>query len=770
MPCLLEFIRQQPTDYLTTKKNGLRVIWITPLRALAKDIQAALQQVCHDLQIPWEIGLRTGDTSSSERQKQKKQWPECLITTPESLHLMLSQKGAYLTFQQVEGFIVDEWHELVGSKRGVQVELGLARVRALSQRTLRVWGVSATIGNLEQAAQVLLGPKNTENQAMVRAHLDKKLEVTSILPDEVEKFPWAGHLGTNLLPKILPIVEASQTTLLFTNTRAQTEIWYQKILEYAPHLAGIIAMHHGSIDNQVRQWVEDALHAGTLKLVVCTSSLDLGVDFRPVETVIQVGGPKGIARFLQRAGRSGHRPGATSKIYFLPTHSLELVEGAALWAAIQEGLCEDRPPLHNTIDVLIQYLLTLAVGDGFRAEELYEEIKGTYTFQSLSAEAWQWCLHFITEGGESLQAYEEYSKAIVEDGVYKVINQRTSLRHRFGIGTIVSDPMLKVRFSRGGTLGQVEESFISKLNPGDNFWFAGRPLKLERIKGLTVYVRPSKATKATVPRWMGGRLPLSSQLSQMIQQQLAEASQGKCSHIEMQTIQPLLELQSQWSQIPQPGTLLIELFESREGHHALFYPFEGRLVHEVMASVIALRISRLTPITFSLAMNDYGFELLSDQEIPLQEALELDLFTTEGLLEDIHRSINDTEMSKRKFREIASIAGLILQGYPGKPVSFKHLQASSQILYDVFSEYEPNNLLLRQSMEEVLYEQLEQSRLHRAMEHIRQQAIHISRPPKPTPFAFPIMVDRLRARLTSETLEDRIAKMQIQLEKFASKT
>lgn len=767
LPCLLHYIQNHPDSYKTHKKNGLRIIWITPLRALAKDIQMALQRACSELEVPWEVGLRTGDTSSSHRQRQKKQWPECLITTPESLHIMLSQKGASLIFENLEGFIVDEWHELLGTKRGIQVELALSRIKHLTKKPLRIWGISATIGNLEQAGEILLGTTSSNTVTLIKAQVDKPLEVNSILPDEVENFPWAGRLGTNLLPKVLPIVEESQTTLLFTNTRAQTEIWYQKILEYAPELAGRMAMHHGSIDNNVRQWVEDALHAGSLKLVVCTSSLDLGVDFRPVETVIQVGGPKGVARFLQRAGRSGHQPGATSKIYFLPTHSLELIEGAALKAAIESGLCEDRMPIQLAMDVLIQYLLTLAVSDGFRAEQIYEEIKGTYCFRELSPEGWHWCLQFITEGGDTLQAYDEFSKAIIEEGVYKIINKRMAMRHRLSIGTIVSDPMLKVRMSRGGVLGQVEENFVSLLNPGDVFWFAGRPLKLERIQNLTVYVRPSKAKTGMIPRWMGGRLPLSSQLSTLILQQLAKAKNGEYPYIENETIRPILQLQARWSALPQPDTLLIESFHTKDGHHIIFYPFEGRLVHEVMSSVIAFRISQVTPITFSLAMNDYGFELLSDQEIPLEEALELNLFRTENLREDIYHSINEAEMAQRKFREVATISGLLFQGYPGKSVTFKHLQASSQLLYKVFSEYDPKNLLLRQAMDEVLYYQLEHDRLHHAMKKLEQNTITLTHPPKPTPFSFPIIADRLRSRLSSERLEDRIHKMQVQLENYA---
>ena len=333
VPCLLSFIQQHPDDYRTTHNNGLRVLWITPLRALAKDLRVAMERASEAMEVPWQVAVRSGDTSTSDRQKQLRRLPECLITTPESLHLLLSQKDHRRVFRRLECVVADEWHELLGTKRGVQLELALSHLKHLRPE-LRVWGVSATIGNLEQAKDILLGPDRAGK--IVRSKVEKNIEVQSVIPERVDKFPWAGHLGIRMLPQVVPIIEQSGATLLFTNTRSQTEIWYQRLLEAVPDLAGQIAMHHGSLDNEVRTWVEEALHAGILKLVVCTSSLDLGVDFRPVETVIQVGSPKGISRFLQRAGRSGHQPGATSKIYFLPTHSLELLEAAAIQEAIRQ--------------------------------------------------------------------------------------------------------------------------------------------------------------------------------------------------------------------------------------------------------------------------------------------------------------------------------------------------------------------------------------------------------------------------------------------------
>ncbi|MFP4095225.1 MAG: ligase-associated DNA damage response DEXH box helicase [Cyclobacteriaceae bacterium] len=766
LACLLDFISQHPEKFREKRRNGLQVLWITPLKALAKDIRQAMEKACEGLEIPWQVAVRSGDTSTSERQKQMRSMPECLITTPESLHLLLSQKDHSRLFKNLQCVVVDEWHELLGTKRGVQLELGLSRLKVLRPQ-LRIWGISATIGNLEQAKDILLGPGHPRANRIVRSDIEKKMEVISLLPDEVEKFPWAGHLGIRMLHKVLPIIEESKTTLLFTNTRAQTEIWYQTLLSKVPELAGQMAMHHGSLDNEVRSWVENALHEGMLKLVVCTSSLDLGVDFRPVETVIQVGSPKGISRFVQRAGRSGHQPGAVSRIYFLPTHSLELLEGAAIQEAIRQKVYESRKPLEKSFDVLVQYLVTLAVGEGFRPEEILNEVRQTYAFRELSQAEWDWALSFVTTGGDSLGQYDEFSKVEVEDGIYKVNSRKTAMRHRLSMGTIVSDPVLKVKYMTGGFIGTIEESFVSRLKSGDNFWFAGRNLKFERIKDLTVLVRKARGKDGLIPRWSGGRMPLSTQLSEMIRYKLDEFLEGHYQDPELKALQPLLFLQDEWSALPDRRSFLIEKLQTAEGYHIYMYPFAGRAIHEILSALVAWRISRLQPISFSIAMNDYGFELLSDTEIPLEEALELDLFTEENLLEDILESVNSTEMAKRRFREIAAISGLVFQGYPGRPIGTKHLQATSQIIYDVFAEYDPDNLLMAQAMQEALYQQVEQSKLAEVMREIRTQRLLITQPPRPTPFAFPIMVDRLREKISSETLEDRIRKMQQQLEAYA---
>ncbi len=830
---VIQFINDHPNDYQKKKKSGLQLLWITPLRALAKDIGRAMEEVIFDLGMQWQIGIRNGDTDTSERQKQKRNMPEVLLITPESLHLFLAQKGYPEIFKTLRVVAVDEWHELMGGKRGVLVELAMSRIinsqltagsnqpPAISYQLseeddqqpitsnqpssihlpipnshsqpisvnsqlanypppgtnhqLSLWGISATIGNLEQAKDVLLYPlinspyyEGVDESVIVKASLDKRIDIESILPDEIEKYPWAGHLGLTLAEKIVPIIEASTTTLIFINTRGMSERWYQKLLDIAPQFAGAIALHHGSIEHELRVWVEEALHVKKLKAVVCTASLDLGVDFRPVDTVIQVGSPKGVARFLQRAGRSGHGPGEISKIYFLPTHSLELVEAAALKEAIKENVIESREPAMLCFDVLTQYVCTIAIGEGFYADQLFKEVKSTHCFGDLNHQEWQTILHSVTSGGDALQHYDEYKKVEVEPGgLHRVKSRRIAMRHRMHIGAIVSDAMMKVKMIGGAYVGMIEESFISRLEPGDVFVLAGRVLELVGIKEMTVTTKKSSSKKVIVPSWNGGRMPLSANLSMMLRRAFNSALSKGAKAIELKALQPLFELQKELSHIPRAGELLIEQIETRDGHHLFVYPFEGRLVHEAMAAIIAFRIGRIKPLTFSIAMNDYGFELLCDQPIPIDDSNVYDLFSVKDLLRDIQQSINSVEMARRKFREIAVIGGLIFQGYPGESKKARHLQASASLLFNVFYEYDRNNLLLRQAYQEVLDQQMEEVRLHNALERITNSNIILRFPKRITPFCFPILADGLnRNSLSTEKLEDRIQRLQAQLEKW----
>ncbi|MFM9908395.1 MAG: ligase-associated DNA damage response DEXH box helicase [Chitinophagaceae bacterium] len=789
---LIQFINNHPKDYQSKSKNHLQVIWISPLRALAKDIGRAMVEVIAELGMKWKIGVRNGDTDLNERAKQKRQMPEVLIITPESLHLLLAQKGYPEIFDTLKIVAIDEWHELLGSKRGVQVELALSRIIGCRKDWLEkgkakennqsqtlnpqfsIWGISATIGNLEEASEVLMSALSSQKNfkpVFVQASNKKEISIESIIPDEIEKFPWAGHLGIKLVAKVIPIIKASKTTLIFINTRGMSEMWYQALLNEAPELAGVIALHHGSVDRELRTWVEENLHAGKLKVVVCTASLDLGVDFRPVETVIQVGSPKGVARFLQRAGRSGHQPDAVSKIYFLPTHSLELVEAAALKCAVREQLIESRIPMLLCFDVLIQYCCTLAISEGFVPDELFEEIKNTYCYKQITKEEWIGLLLHITDGGKALQQYDEYKKVEIIESRYRITNRRIAMRHRLHIGTIVSDSMLKVKFMSGGYIGVIEEYFISRLEPGDVFTLAGRNLELILIKDMTVLVKKSSAKKSKVPSWAGGRMPLSANLGKKLRETFDQAFIQRSDailinrEIELEVLQPLFDLQEKLSHVPKADELLIEQIETKDGFHLFVFPFEGRLVHEAMAAILAYRISKIIPISFSFAMNDYGFELLSDQAIPVDDSNVYELFSPDNLFADIQRSVNSSEMAKRKFRDIAVIGGLIFQGYPGEHKKTRHLQSSASLLFKVFSEYEPTNILLRQAYQEVFDQQMEEIRLRDMLHRIQQSKIILTFPRQLTPFCFPIKVDSIREDLSSEKLADRVKRMQLQLDK-----
>lgn len=749
----------QPEKY----KKGLKMLWITPLRSLSKDIAKAMQEAIDEIGLDWSVGVRNGDTDPKVRQQQVKSMPEILVVTPESLHLLLGQKNNARFFNEMKCVVVDEWHELLGSKRGVMVELGISQLKKYVSK-IKIWGITATIGNIDEAMDVLIPYDIKKTKITAKEH--KKIDILSVFPDEVEILPWAGHLGAKLADKIVPIILESKSTIVFTNTRSQSEMWYQLLLNAYPDFAGQIAIHHSSIDAHLRIWIEENLSSGKLKAVVSTSSLDLGIDFKPVDTVIQVGSAKGVARFLQRAGRSGHSPFETSKIYCVPTHSLELIEVAALKEAVKQKVIEPREPQVLCFDVLVQFLMTLAVGDGFYAEELHERIKKIYAFQEMTEEEWKSILDFLTIGGSVLKSYEEFHKIVImEDGLYKVTSRKIAMLHRMNMGVIVSDAMLKVKFISGGYIGMVEEYFISKLKKDEKFILAGRVLEVAMIKDMTVYVRAAKG-KAFAPSYLGGRLPLSSNLGHFLREKLSGALNPKASEKELKFLHPLLANQEERSHIPREDEFLVELIKNREGYHLFMYPFEGRLVHEVMAALIAYRISKLAPISFSMAMNDYGFELFSDKEIPLNEENLDKILTRENLMNDVISSINSAEMARRKFRDIAVISGMVIQNYAGKQRSNKSLQSSAGLIFKVLEDYDSNHFLVRQAYTEVFNAQLQEQRLVEAFMRIEKSKIILKYANTFTPLSFPIKVDSLRQTLSSEGLDSRIQRMLEQAKKW----
>lgn len=766
---VLERLREKGTAGVAP--DPVRVVWITPLRALASDTAAALSESAAALGLNWSVETRTGDTASSIKARQRKRLPTALVTTPESLTILLTYPETLRQLRGLRCVVCDEWHELLSTKRGVQTELALSRLRACAP-ALRVWGVSATLGNLPVAARALVGPDRPE-PVMVRGASTKPIEIECLLPPSIERYPWAGHIGTTLLDQVVERIRAASSTLLFTNTRSQAEIWFRGLVRASPDLIGRVALHHGSLDRELRDTVERMLKGadGGLRCVVSTSSLDLGVDFAPVDQVIQIGSPKGVARIVQRAGRSGHQPGATSRIVGVPTHAMEIIEFAGVRDAVERGELESREPIEKPLDVLVQHLVTAAMAEGFDEDVLKAEVRSTWAFRSLTDKEWAWCMDFVRRGGEALTVYPEYARLVDIGGLMKVASRPIALRHRMNIGTIVSDEAVKVAYPSGKVLGTVEESFVARLNIGDRFVFAGRVVQLKRLREMTATVERAKSVTGAVPRWNGGKMPLSTQLAAAVQERLREAAAGLFRGPEMERVRPLLDLQAALSVIPTPDELLIEHARIRGRFHLFLFPFAGRLAHEGLGAVLSLRLSRLAPRSVTAVVNDYGIELSCDEPLETDGQVWQGLLRQEGLLDDLMAAVNAAEFARRQFREIARIAGLTHQGYPGRQVRTRQLQASSDMFFDVFHEFDPGNMLLFQAQREVLDQQLELSRLDRALERAATMAIRVVETPVLSPLAFPLFAESLRATtVTSESWEDRVRKLAAQLEARSERT
>ena len=737
---------------------GLQLLYITPLRALSRDIEASIRRPIEEMGWPITVESRTGDTKSSVKSRQIKKMPNILITTPESLAVLLSYQNSAIRFKHLRCVILDEWHELMSSKRGTQTELCLSRLRQLTP-TMQTWAISATLGNLQEAAEAATGVGT--NPVVVRSKIKRETVIKSVLPESVDSFPWAGHLGLRMFEALVEALDIERSTLIFVNTRSQAERWFQALTYAMPEHENQIALHHGSIDFDTRLAIEAGIKSGDIKWVVCTSSLDLGVDFQPVERIVQIGSAKNLARLLQRAGRSAHIPGGTSEVFFLPTNALELLEISAFRRGLAEGQIESRHTLNKPYDVLLQHLVTLACGDGFSPEETLASVRKTFSYQHLTAEEFDWIVNFLENGGKCLSAYPRYKKIALEDGVYKITDGRLSRMHKMSIGTITGNQQVKIAYAKGGPIGRVEENFVSRLKKGDVFFFAGRQLEYFQMKDMTLYVKNAKKKSSVVPVWSGGYLAISDQLSRYIREEITQAKAGNVS-AEVECIIPILATQDSMSHLPEADQFLIECCRTREGQHLYVYPFEGRNVHEGLGFLWAYRFSQMQKATFTVSVNDYGFEILAPKDYPFELLFSTDFFSTRNLYEEIKESLNISELTQRRFRGISQVAGLVFKGYPGSKKTANQVQISSSLIYEVFTKYEPDNLLLVQAEREVIEEQLEEPRLTAALKRIRGMELVWMTVKRPSPFGFPLLVERLSSRLTNESLRDRIERLKQQ--------
>lgn len=741
-------------------RPGLRVLYVSPLRAVSRDVEMALAGPVIELGLPVRVESRTGDTPDAVRRRQQRGLPEVLVTTPESLTLLLTRGDAPTVLAGCDAVILDEWHELVASKRGSQTELALARLRAFSPR-VRTWAVSATLPNAGVAARAAVGARETP--VVIDGDMPRPVELDVLLPRDGRTLPWAGHLGLVMAGEVAAALDPASPSLVFTNTRSQAERWYAALRMLRPEWEPVMALHHGSIDREERARVERGLKDGSVRIVVATSSLDLGVDFAPLERVLQVGSPKGIARLVQRAGRSSHRPRTPCRVTCVPTHLMEVVEFMATREALARGEIEPREPAPKPIDVLVQHLVTCALGGGFTREAMLEEVRGAASFEGLTAEEFGWALSMVTHGGESLRAYENYHKVVENGGVYTVPDRKVAALHRLNVGTITSDGTIDVKYTSGRSLGRIEEDFIARLREGQRFVFAGKVLTLARFRDLVAYVRPATGKTTCTPIWSGTRLPISESLSQAIRRSLCDEGRNPDDTLSL-AIRPFLDAQRRVSAIPTPDETLIEITRTREGHHLFVFPFEGRLVNAGLGAVLALRLSRLSPATFSVAANDYGVEVLSAEPFDFENAVGPGLFSPEGLEGDAAESANTNFLAKLQFREIARVSGLVVQAYPGRGRTARQLQAGSSLIFDVLSEFEPNNLLIRQATSEVMSRHYEAGRLARTFGRISGGSLRIVRAARPSPLAFPLLIERLAGRLSSRSLLERIEAMKQQWE------
>ncbi len=750
--------------------KGINILLVTPLKALSRDLKKSIINATQFFDTDITVGIRNGDTSNYEKKKQIIKPPNILITTPESLTLLIANKESNKLFTNLFSIIIDEWHELMGCKRGNQCELALSWLRG-NYQNIQIWAMSATIGNIEEAASTILG-LSSKKPKIIKSNLVKSIEIKSIIPDNIGTFPWSGHLGIKSHKSLLKEIDKDKSTLIFTNTRNQSERWFQCLKYFNPEMEENIALHHGALDKDARESVEEGVKKGIIKWVVCTSSLDLGVDFQPVDQIVQIGSAKNIGRLIQRAGRSAHKPGGISKILFMPTNALELLEISAMRRLINKGITEKINIPEMSYDVLLQHLVTLACGPGFDPNIEKERIKNCLSYRNLKDEDWQWCLDFLEHGGRCLKAYPKYKK-IEKDYEFDnkkdfkyIVKDKTLIRiHKCNIGTITSDKSLLVKYIKGKSLGSLEENFASKLKIGDTFFFAGKMLEFIKIRDMILYVRKSSKKSSRIPAWIGGQMVVSDLLSKNIRKEISLTNKlfnnkGFLNE-ELNSLLPILEKQKEISNIPNENQLLTEIY-SFKGFKTLFaFPLEGKFVNEGIAFLWALRFAHLNKATFSINANDFGFSLTStgNYNFSLLNNYLSDFMSSKNLEKDLESAINFSELTKNKFKNIAQISGLINNNNPSKLKTSNQLSISSNLLFEVFNKYENNHLLLKQSSDEVKKQQLEIERINSCLQRMSKLDLILNETKYPSPFAFPLLVERLNNTLSNETLEERVNKL-----------
>ncbi|MEP1931552.1 MAG: ligase-associated DNA damage response DEXH box helicase [Roseibium sp.] len=746
--------------------SGIHTLYISPLKALAVDIARNLEAPVSEMDLPIKLETRTGDTPSHKRQRQKFNPPDILLTTPEQIALLLSDPASEKLFASLKTVILDELHALVTSKRGDLLALGLARLRRLAPK-MRTIGLSATVAEPDDLQAYLVDQPDAETRNL--AHL---VEVSggarpdiSILDSE-ERLPWSGHSSRYAVGDIYQQIKSHKVSLLFVNTRSQAEMVFQELWRINDDTLPI-ALHHGSLDVGQRRKVEAAMVSGALRAVVATSSLDMGIDWGDIDLVINIGAPKGASRLAQRIGRANHRMDEPSKAILVPANRFEVLECQAALAASTRGE-QDTPPLRKgALDVLAQHLLGIACANPLDPLSTYEEIRSTETYRHLDWETFERVLDFVATGGYALKSYDQYAKLRQgDDGLWRIANSKIAQQYRLNVGTIVEAPMLKVRLvkskadgrrtpiGRGGrVLGEIEEYFIEQLAIGDTFIFGGEVLRFEGLREAEAYVSRAKTDNPMIPSYMGGKFPLSTYLAESVRAMLATPSSW--SDLPGQ-VRDWLELQKDKSVLPAKDGLLVETFPRANKHYMVCYPFEGRLAHQTLGMLLTKRLERLGARPLGFVANDYALSiwglgdlslLFSSGKISLN-----DLFEEDILGDDLDAWLAESSLMKRTFRNCAVIAGLIERRHPGREKTGRQVTVSTDLIYDVLRDHEPDHILLTATWNDAAEGLLDISRIGELLARIHGRITHTALE-HVSPLAVPILLEIGKEPIYGEAID-----------------
>ncbi|MGY3147118.1 ATP-dependent Lhr-like helicase [Bradyrhizobium sp. USDA 3397] len=793
LPTLVELSMQPLTREAGAKKNlvstgrsvqrsgGLHTLYISPLKALAVDIARNLERPIAEMGLPIKVETRTGDTPVSRRQRQRRYPPDVLLTTPEQLALLLSSDDAPFLFSSLKRIVLDELHALVTSKRGDLLSLGLARLWRLAPQ-MRAIGLSATVAEPEQLARFLVPqPDGKERAADIVLAGGAAPPVVEML-DTRERLPWAGHSARHALPEIYELIKTNKTTLVFVNTRSQAEMLFQNL--WSMNDDGLaIALHHGSLDVAQRRKVEDAMSAGRLRGVVCTSSLDLGVDWGDVDLVVNIGAPKGSSRLMQRIGRANHRLDEASRAVLVPANRFEVLECRVAIDAIAEN-AQDTPPLRTgALDVLAQHVLGCACGEPFLSDELYGEVRTAAPYASLSRQDFDDVVDFVASGGYALKTYERFARIKQDkEGRWRVANPKVRQSYRMNVGTIVEDDMLKVRLvrsrgsgggstgviARGGRLlGEIEEAFIEGLSPGDTFVFSGEVVRYETLVEDQVYVSRAHDKDPKVPSYMGGKFPLSTYLAERVRRLLDD---GRAWGGLPEQVRDWLSLQKDVSRVPAVRELLVESFLRANKHYLVCYPFEGRLAHQTLGMLLTRRLERARARPLGFVANEYAVAIwgLGDLSFMIRDGrIDLNaLFDPDMLGDDLEAWLAESALMKRTFRNCAIISGLIARRHTGEEKSRRQVLFSTDLVYDVLRKHQADHVLLRAARADAATGLLDLRRLSDMLMRIHGRITHRELD-HVSPLAVPVMLEIGRESVYGEAADELLAEAADELVKEA---